>query len=236
MSPNFEFVRSAIIEKICQAPPQKRKKLIDKIIGTKKKPKKTKRFDFDKQGKWSKELISEVLKDIFREHKKLTTSILNKLRKENPKKYPPPSTVCLRFGSWENAKKAIGAKYYHENLLGDNYEEDVGYFLSLYHQFGLVTKTLYIEGRRKYPQVVPAYSKLKEIFGSFRTFKKVAKLDSCTEQIERLIVLINNLGGRWPRRPLCKEHGIDIKYLDARFGSRKELKEFVRDLRKAQKN
>lgn len=235
--PQFEIIRSAIIEKICQASPEKRRRLIDRIVGTERKTKeKDKRLDFDRIGKWSKDLIAEVLKGVLTEHGKLTASLLRELRKEDPDKYPAPTTVCLRFGSWEEAKKAVGVYRIRENMMGgDAYEDEVGFFLSLYHQFGITTREFYYEGRKKYPQVVPPYSRLIEIFGSFGKFKKVAKLDSCSEQIDRLLILIDSLNGRWPNRSLCKENGIDIPFLDMRFGGRRELREFIRDLRSAKK-
>jgi len=234
--PQFEFIRSAIIDKICQAPPKQRRRLIDRIIGVeRKKTEKLKRLDFDRKGKWSEDLIAEVLRGVLADHGKLTIPLLRKLRKKDPDRYPAPTTVCLRFGSWEKAKKAVGACQNHENVLGATYEEDVGYFLSLYHQFGITTRDFYYEGRRKFPQIVPPYNRLRETFGSFRKFKEVAKLDSCSEQIDRLLILIDSLGGRWPKRALCKENGIDIKYLDARFGTRSELREFIYDLRGVQK-
>lgn len=230
--PQFEIIRSAIIEKICEAPPEKRRKIIDRLVGEKNEEKeKTKRLDFDYEGKWSKDLIIESLKGIFSEYGKLTVPLLRKLRKENPDKYPAPTTVCYRFGSWEEVKKATGSYYIHENILGDTFEEDVGYFLSLYHQFGITTRDLYYEGRRRFPEIVPPYNRLLEIFGSFSKFKKIVELDSCSEQINRLIILIDNMNGRWPKRSICKENNIDIKFLDHKFGGRRELREFIKDLR-----
>lgn len=234
--PQFELIRSAIIERICQAPPEKRRQLIDRIIGVEKnKTEKLKRLDFDRRGKWSKDLIAEVLKGVLADHGKLSIPLLRKLRKEDPNKYPAPTTVCLRFGSWEEAKKAAGACQHHENILGGAFEDDVGYFLSLYHQFGVTTRDLYYEGRRKFPQIVPPYNRLKETFGSFKKFKKIARLDSCSDQIERLLILLESLGGRWPKREICKKNGVDVKFLDSRFGGRQELREFVYDLRRVQK-
>jgi len=236
--PRFEVVRSAIIEKICQAPPEKRRRLIERLVGEEsaEKKEKTERLDFDREGKWSEHLIVEVLKDVFSNHGKISIPLLRKLRKEDPEKYPAPTTVCHRFGSWEEAKKAAGVSQIREKLIGgDEYEDEVGFFLSLYHQFEVTTRDLYYEARKKFPQVVPPYSKLKEVFGSFTNFKRVAQLASCSDQIERLMILIQSLNGRWPSRKICKQNGIDIPFLDYRFGSRQELKEFMRDLISAQK-
>jgi hypothetical protein len=236
--PQFEVVRSAIIERICQASPEKRRKLIEKLVG-KERPKKetSQRLDFDRKGKWSQHLIVEVLKGVLSDHGKLTIPLLRKLRKEDPEKYPAPTTVCLRFGSWDEAKRAAGVNQIRESIMGGNeYEDEVGFFLSLYHQFGITTRDLYYEGRKKYPQIVPPYSRLREIFGSFTQFKRVAKLDSCSEQIDKLLILIQSMNGRWPNRKICKENGIDIRFLDKRLGSRQELKEFMRDLISAQKS
>ena len=51
--------------------------------------------------------------------------------------------------------------------------------------------------------------------------------------VNRLMILVESLNGRWPNRAMCKENGIDIVYLDRKFGDRRELKEFVRDMRSA---
>lgn len=234
--PQFESVKSEILEKICQSSPKQRRKLIDKLIGVdpkaKKKTERKKRLDFDRSGKWSEDLIVEVLKGVLADHGKLTIPLLERLRREDPKKYPSPSTVRYKFGSWQKAKKAAGACRLYENLFGD-IEEDSNYFFSLYHQLKVTTRDMYYEARKKYPQIIPPYRRLLEIFGSFTRFRQVAQLTCPRGQLNRLVVLVESLNGRWPRRSLCKENGIDIVYLDNKMGGRRELKEFVRDLRSA---
>jgi hypothetical protein len=237
MSSFSDLVRSGIIEKIAKASPNRRKKLIEKVVKkdvVKKERKKRQFLQYDGKGKWSKDLILEVLKQVAEEHGKLTSPLLRNLRKDNPNKYPAPSTVKLRFegASWDEICKEVGGKAYpvYANDMGDSIDLNLYYFLDLYHRFGITTKSLYLEARSKYPEIVPPYRRLSDLFGTFTNFKKIAKIDSCSEQIRRLSVLIKDLDGRWPKRAYCKERDIDIVFLDKKFGGRKELRAFMRDI------
>ena len=237
MSPFQDFLRSGIIERIANASPNRRKKLIEKVVRkdvVKKQKSKRAFLEYDNKGKWSKELILEVLKQVAEEHGKLTCPLLRKLRKENPNQYPAPSTVKLRFEgvSWSEICKEVGGKAHpvYANNMGDSIDLNLYYFLDLYHRFGITSKALYLEGRSKYPEIVPPYSYLMDLFGSFFNFRKIAKIDSCSGQINRLSILIKDLSGRWPKRAQCKERDIDIVFLDKKFGGRRELRSFVRDI------
>jgi hypothetical protein len=237
MSSFQDLLRSGIIDRIAKASPNRRKKLIEKVVKKEvSKKEKTKRsfFDYDDKGKWSKDLILEVLKQVAEEHGKLTCPLLRNLRKENPSNYPAPSTVKLRFDgvSWSEICKEVGGNAYpvYASNMGDSIDLNLYYFLDLYHRFGITSKALYLEARSKYPEIVPPYRKLMDLFGSFFNFKKIAKIDSCSEQIKRLSILIIDLDGRWPKRAQCKDRNIDIVFLDKKFGGRKELRSFMRDV------
>jgi len=237
MSSFQDLLRSGIIKKIARASPNRRRKLIEKVVkkNTVKKEKKKRKFlQYDNEGKWSKDLILEVLKQVAEEHGKLTCPLLRKLRREDPDKYPAPSTVQLRFdgASWSDICKEIGGKAFpvYVNNMGNSIDLNLYYFLDLYHRFGITSKSLYVDAREKYPEIVPPYSKLIDLFGSFLNFRKIAKIDSCSEQIKRLSILIRDLDGRWPRRAQCKERDIDIVFLDKKFGGRRELRYFINDI------
>jgi len=230
-------IKSKVIAKILKSAPNRRKRLIERFTDTEvkeEKEKKRKVLNYDKEGKWSQDLIIEKLKQVAEEYGKLTWSLLRRLREEDPENYPAPSTVQYRIGgSWKNVCKAVGgdANPLYIRALGDSIEENICYFLDLYHRFGVRTRELYLEARRKYPEYVPSYNSFLKIFGTFTAFRKLAKIDSCSEQINRLVELIEELNGRWPRRAQCKERNIDIVFLDKRLGGRKELRALIADLR-----
>jgi len=240
MSSFNDLIRSGIIERIAKASPNRRKKLIEKTVkkDTIKKERSKRQFlQYDDKGKWSKDLILEVLKQVAEEHGKLTCPLLRKLRKDSPGDYPAPTTVTLRFegASWGEICKEVGGKAYpvYANDMGDSIDLNIYYFLDLYHRFGITSKSLYLEARSKYPEIVPPYKRFSDLFGTFVNFKKIAKIDSCSEQIKRLSILIKDLDGRWPKRAQCKDRDIDIVFLDKKFGGRKELRAFMREINRS---
>ena len=233
----MDQIRTALISRLLAASPNKQKDIIDRIVNKSSKRKLgVKRLDYDKNGKWSKELIVDTLRRVLLEHEKLSIPLLRKLRREDPKNYPAPTTIVNRFGSWEEAKKEVSgrARPLYLNILGKI--QGVEYFLRLYHQGKVSTRALYFEARRKYPEAVPPYQKLLDVFGTFTNFKRIAKVDSSVEQINSLIRLVDDLGGLWPKRSQCKSRGIDIVFLDKKMGSRKELRDTVYELRSVFKN
>ena len=229
-------IRSEIIEKLLKASPKKQKAIIERLGGTqfskKKEPPRERRFDFDRKGKWSKDLIIDTLRRILLEHERLSLPLLRKLREEDPKNYPAPTTVVYRFGSWNEAKKEVSGRAQppYLDMLGKM--EGIDYFLTLYHQGNIKTRNNYFEARRNYPEIVPPYSWLLNVFGTFTNFKKIAKIDSCSDQIKSLVQLVNDLGGVWPKRYQCESRNIDIEFLDKRMDGRAELKGIVRELRR----
>jgi len=230
----LDQVHSILIQKIIDASPKRRNKIIEKLIQKPGKVENTrnKRLDYNRNGKWTKELIVEVLKKVCKEHGKLTIQILEKLRKSEPQNYPAPTTVRLRFGSWKAAKKAVGGKAYppHLDMLGGFDVKDVNYFLNMYHQGGIKTYKDYVYARKEFPESVPPYCLLRKIFGSFKNYIRVAELDSCKDQLNKLLQLTIKLN-QFPTKFQCKDKGIDIKHLIERFKTRSELKEFILDLK-----
>jgi len=234
-----ESYRSGIVEKIAKANPGYRRTLIEKAANIKPKnkdeKKETRKFlSYDRKGKWSKERILEILREVAEEYGKLTCTTLRELRDINPEKYPAVTTVKTRFnGSWKDVCRAVGGKAcpVYFNSMGDSIDLDIYYFLDLFHRFGIKTKILYREARKKYPEIVPPYTNLTDLFGSFLAFRRIANIDSCSGQIKRLVQLVEDLEGRWPKRAMCKERDIDIVFLDKKLGSRRELRAFVKDIR-----
>jgi len=233
----LERIRSSLIKKILESDPDRQKRIINRLVKDPKKNKNKelkKRLDYDKNGKWTKELIIDTLSRAAEENGKLSATLLKSLREKDPQNYPAPSTVVSRFGSWEKAKKAVGGKAYPVNLniLKDFTVRDVNYFLNIYHQGNVKTTRDYHYVRRKYPESVPSFSLLIDIFGSFSNFKRVAEIDSCRDQLDNLLNLSIKLD-KFPSKAKCKSENIDIDYLIERFSSLLELKGFILDLKSA---
>jgi len=234
----LEQVRSILIKNILKANFKRQEELIKKLVKKPNKNKnktkevKNKRLDYNRKGKWTKELIIKVLKEVAEEYGKLTYNNLARLRSEDPQNYPAPATVRLRFGSWEAAKKAVGGNAYplYLDILGKVEAKDVNFFLNVYHQGNVETRDDYIYARKKFPQAVPPYHVLLDTFGSFKNFKRVAEIDSCRDQLDKLLKLTIKLNC-FPSKVQCKVNEIDVDYLIERFETRKELKEFILDLK-----
>jgi len=228
----LERVRSVLIQKILKSDPDRQKRIIERLIDNPKKKKIRKNLDYDKNGKWTSELIISTLRRITEEHGKLTVQILEELRKKDPQNYPAQSTVRSCFGSWREVRKAVGGIAYPPSLriLKDFTTKDINYFLNIYHQGNVKSYKDYLYARKKFPESVPSYYLLTKIFGTFRNFKRVAEIDSCRDQLDALLNLSIDLN-KFPSKSQCKLNEIDIDYLIERFFGLPELKRFVLDLK-----
>lgn len=228
----LERVRSVLIRKILESDPSRQKRIIERLIDNPKKKKVRKNLGYDKNGKWTKELIVHTLREIVEEHGKLTVRILDDLRKKDPHNYPAQATVRARFGTWREVRKAVGGVAYPPSMriLKDFTVRDVNYFLNIYHQGNVKTYTDYLYARKKFPESVPSYYLLVKVFGSFKNFKKVAEIDSCRYQLDELLNLSIGLN-KFPSKSQCKLNEIDIDYLIKRFSGLSELRRFILDLK-----
>jgi hypothetical protein len=230
-----EQVHSSLFKKILEIPEKQQQKVINKLLKAEKKELegRVKRLDYDKEGKWSKDLIVEVLRAVLDEYEKLTIPLLEELRRKEPDKYPAPSTVRFKFGSWMEARKAVGGRAYPPmlDILGKKPVLDIGYFANLYNQYGLRTRKEYLYARKNWPEIVPPYRKLLGVFRTFTNYKRISKLNSCEEHIQKLLGLTDRLN-KYPTVKQIISYGIDYKFLVERFDGRIELREFILELRR----
>lgn len=228
----LERVRSVLIRKILESDPDRQKRIIERLIDNPKKKKTIKRLDYNRNGKWTNELIIVTLRKVVEEYGKLTVQILEELRKKDPQSYPAQATVRARFGSWMEVRKAVGGIAYPPSLriLKDFTARDINYFLNIYHQGNVKSYKDYLYARKKFPESVPSYYLLTKIFGTFKNFRRVAEIDSCRDQLDKLLNLSINLN-KFPSKKQCKLNEIDIDYLIERFFGLPELKRFVLDLK-----
>jgi hypothetical protein len=186
---------------------------------------------------WKHSEVVEAVKKATAESNKKTLSRhrLQELHNERPKEFPSPVTIDLMFeDGWKMILKEAGigfSKSENPSLrILSRPPRDVLYFLDLYRRFGLQTKQLYLEARRKYPEVVPPYVALLRTIGGMEALTHLARLESNEDQIMTLVKLMNDLGGRWPRKRLCRQHAIDRGFLERKFGGKIELEEICREL------
>jgi len=189
---------------------------------------------------WTKEEIADVLAELATKRVILTRRELQELHNKQPKRYPAPITIETIFNpdGWSTALVASGLKPARVeplrtiglDIIGKPPPEDVLYFLDLYRKFGLTSTALYEEAHRKYPEVVPQYSKLVKAVGGISVLSYLAKLESCEDQLMTLVALMYELNGRWPRKQLCRQHAIDRRHLEKKFGGKIELEELCREL------
>jgi hypothetical protein len=188
---------------------------------------------------WNKAQITEAVIKAARDRSALSRRTLEDLHNKHPKLYPLPSTIDSLLGQygWHNVlietglrSAKIEAVSSHIRVLGKPPEHDVVYFLDLLRRFGLRTKFLYLEARRRYPEVVPSYKQLLRVTGGMKTLHYLERLESCEDQLRALVGLMHDLGGRWPRKRLCRERVINRLFLERKFGGRVELEELCREL------
>jgi hypothetical protein len=238
-----EEVLSPFIERVIKARPERRRNIIKRWM----KESRDKNFSHFKHAPeirvWTKEEAAEAIKKAQDETGTLTRRRLQEFHDKDPMNFPMPATLTVVFGAdpkhaWTEALKMAGVKKHlveytstvYDEILGSKPKYDALYFLDLYRRFGLTTFVLYKQARLRYPEVVPSVHALYREVGGMRALRYLSRLDSCEGQIMALVKLMNNLGGRWPRKELCRMNGVNRGYLEKKFRGRVELESMCRDL------
>lgn len=230
---------SEMLRRVIETPRKLRKKLIKSLTQVKgrKKKKHKKKHPVLSVRQWDLESVLTVLKAVFEKHQRLPQSLVVQLHEERPDDYPSVKEIYTRFGfkkdqknTWNTVKNIVGVPQVPRWSLVTAPAKEVAYYIHLYRQLGLRTRTAYIRAHKAFPEVVPSYGSLLRNVGGFTALKRLSKMDSCKHQVELLVRLMHKLGKRWPKKHLCREHHIDRGYLERRFGGREELETLCRQL------
>lgn len=226
--------KSEVLKRVEKASPHRRRYLINRLMGKRLQKKLVNDIP-----EWTRELALERVREVYEKRGRISHVLLNEFHKKRPELYPSSATVFQLFkeredvnDGWNNMLKELGLppRTHFCQLFGKPPKDDVSYYVYLYRDLGLTTRELYKEARRKYPEVVPAYVYLAKNLGGYTALRRLARLDSCSEQLEALLKLMHDLGGRWPKKKKCREHSIDRGYLEQRFGGRQALKSMCLDI------
>jgi len=249
MSDSEEII-SPFMERVIKAKPSNRRNIIARWI-QQRKDGGYKHFKHAPEIRvWTKEEAAEAIKKAQDENGYITRTRLQEFHDKDPQNFPMPATLTVVFDgigpqyAWTEALKLAGVKKnlveykttYIEDILGKRPKYDALYFLDLFRKFGLKSFKLYKEARRKYPEVVPSIKALYDEVGGMRALRYLARLNSCEGQIMALVKLMNNLGGRWPKKELCRMNGVDRGFLERKFRGRVELEAMCRDLLEVYQN
>jgi hypothetical protein len=146
---------------------------------------------------------------------------------EQKRKHRDPNTYDFRkeFGNWQDAlDAAFGTDKVIFSLERDM--DDPAYMIDVVIMFDLWTAKAYEKARRRFPDLIPSFSRVKKQWGRFSNLKICAQARSTKKTFAAYLKLSKKLK-HWPTKAECEEAGISITKLLEFFGSRKELQEFA---------
>lgn len=241
MSDSEEII-SPFLERVIKAKPDRRRNIIARWIQQRKDGGYSHFKHPPEIRVWTKEEAAEAIRKAQDEEGVLTRTRLQEFHDKDPMNFPMPATLTVVFGigpqyAWTEALKLAGVKKhiteyksFVDDILGKRPKYDALYFLDLFRKFGLTSYELYKNARAKYPEVVPSIGALYREVGGMRALRYLSRLNSCEGQIMALVKLMNNLGGRWPRKEVCRMNGVDRGFLERKFRGRVELESLCRDM------
>lgn len=131
-----------------------------------------------------------------------------------------------RFGSWQNAlNQAYGDT---QDIIAN--EITAEYLVRVVVEYNLWTYRNYLEGHKRNENVVPSYHYVIKLFGNWSNLTETAKKYSMNENLKQYVTLWNKLNKK-PTLLELSQDKVDIEKLLNYFSTKKELDEFVIQLR-----
>jgi len=155
---------------------------------------------------------------------------VNKIRTsrdlEAKRKSRDPNTYDFRkvFGTWQTA---LDVAFGTNKVIDFKYDmDDPAYMIDVVVMFDLWTCKKYEEARRRFPDLIPPFRRVKKQWGRFSNLQICARARSSKATFASYLKLSKKLG-HWPTKKECMDVKIDITNLVEFFGSRKNLQEFA---------